>query len=73
MLAVSVDRMQQEGIKGQWDTINQPDRKWTQYLTITKFVVANNSPKLCERPKKCIAEILSGDTKRVDGCFGKGK
>lgn len=42
MLAVSVDRMQQEGIKGQWDSINQPDRKWTQhirYLTITKFVV----------------------------------
>lgn len=42
MLAVSVDRMQQEGIKGQWDTINQPDRKWLQhisYLTITKFLV----------------------------------
>lgn len=41
MLSVSVDRMPQEGIKGQWDTINQLDRKWTQhisYLTIIQFV-----------------------------------
>lgn len=26
-----------------------------------------------ERPEKCIAEILSGDAKHVDDCFGKGK
>lgn len=32
-----------------------------------------SSPKLCERPEKCIAEILSGDATPVDDCFGKGK
>lgn len=31
-----------------------------------------SSPKLCERPEKYIAEILSGDAKHVDDCFGKG-